>query len=64
MSRINWLEELEWGEDQIEELRIAGYAYLRQGKYDIALKFFKALVILDPQECVRCANARWTLPAA
>ena len=48
MGNINWLEKLGWNEDQIEELRFTGYAYLRQGKYDIAVNFFKALTILDP----------------
>jgi predicted Zn-dependent protease len=49
MEKINWLEKLGWGEDQLEDLRFTGYAYTRQGKYDIALDFFKALVILDPE---------------
>ena len=49
MSRINWLQKLGWSEDQLEDLRFAGYAYLRQGKYDIAIKFFEALAALDPE---------------
>lgn len=48
MSKINWLQKLGWTEDHIEELRHAGYAYIRQGKYDIALPFYEAVVILDP----------------
>ena len=48
MSRINWLKELGWKEDHIEDLRLAGYSYIRQGKYDIALPFFEALTVLDP----------------
>lgn len=48
MSRINWCERLGWSEDHIEDLRFAGYAYIRQGKYDIALPFFEALNILSP----------------
>ena len=47
MSNIDWCQKLNWGEDQIEDLRLAGYSYIRQGKYDIALSFFEALVILD-----------------
>lgn len=43
------MEKLGWNEDQLEELRFTGYAYIRQGKYDIALDFFKALVVLDPE---------------
>ncbi|MGK5594413.1 MAG: tetratricopeptide repeat protein [Parachlamydiaceae bacterium] len=47
MSKINWLQSLGWSEDQLEDLRYAGYAYIRQGKYDIALPFFEALTVLD-----------------
>jgi len=49
MSRINWLEELGWNQDHVEDLRMAGYAYIRQGKYDIALPFFEALTALHLQ---------------
>jgi len=48
MGSINWVEKLGWNEDQIEELRMTGYAYIRQGKFDIALDFFQALTVLDP----------------
>lgn len=48
MSRIDWLNKLGWTEEQLEDLRFAGYAYLRQGKYEIAISFFEALTILDP----------------
>jgi tetratricopeptide (TPR) repeat protein len=46
MSRINWLDRLGWTEDYIDEFRNAGYSYIRQGKYETALPFFEALVIL------------------
>ncbi|WP_068468997.1 tetratricopeptide repeat protein [Candidatus Protochlamydia phocaeensis] len=49
MGRINWLERLGWTEEHIEDLRYTGYAYIRQGKYDIALAFFEALNVLDPE---------------
>ena len=49
MGRIKWLKELGWNQDQLEDIRFAGYAYIRQGKYDIALPFFEALVVLDPE---------------
>lgn len=49
MSRIKWRESLGWTEEHLEELRYAGYAYLRQGKYDIAISFFEALIVLDPE---------------
>lgn len=49
MSRINWTEKLKWTDEQLEDLRYTGYAYLRQGKYDIAITFFEALTVLDPE---------------
>ena len=48
MGKINWLETLGWNEDQLEDIRYVGYSYIRQGKYDIALAFFEALSVLDP----------------
>jgi predicted Zn-dependent protease len=45
---INWMEVLKWTEEQLEDLRYTGFAYLRQGKYDIAVPFFEALIVLDP----------------
>ena len=47
MGSINWLDELKWNDEHLEDLRYAGYAYLRQGKYDIAISFFEALAVLD-----------------
>ncbi len=49
MSKINWLESLKWTEDNLEDLRFTGYAYIRQGKYDIALPIFEALCVLAPE---------------
>lgn len=49
MSRIDWKKELGWNNDQIEDLRFTAYAYIRQGKYDIALPIFEALSALDPE---------------
>jgi tetratricopeptide (TPR) repeat protein len=43
------MEKLGWTDEHIEDLRYTGYAYIRQGKYDIALAFFEALAILDPE---------------
>ena len=50
MTQINWLEKLGWTEENVEDLRYTGYAYVRQGKYDIALNFFEALAVLTPDE--------------
>lgn len=49
MSKIDWKKKLNWGEEQLDDLRHTGYAYLRQGKYDIAVSFFEALTVLDPE---------------
>lgn len=48
MSRINWLQTLGWSEEQLDDMRYTGYAYIRQGKYEIALPFFEALSVLSP----------------
>lgn len=48
MGTINWRERLGWTEEHIEDLRYTGYSYIRQGKYDIALPFFEALSVLEP----------------
>lgn len=44
----NWLESLGWNQEHVEDLRFTGFSYIRQGKYDIALPFFEALHVLDP----------------
>ena len=49
MTDLNWLEILGWNSYQLEELRFAGFSFVRQGKYDKALIYFKSLVILDPK---------------
>ena len=48
MAKINWVKSLGWTEEQLDDLRFTGYAYLRQGKYDIALAFYEALASLYP----------------
>ncbi len=48
MSLINWLEILGWEIGEIEDLRFVGYSYLKQGKYDLAITFFEALIVLSP----------------
>ena len=51
MSDIDWISILGWGEEELEDLRLVGYSYIRQGKYDIATTFFEALVVLIP-DCI------------
>jgi len=48
MGKINWLEVLGWSDEQLDEMRYVGYAYIRQGKYEIAASFFEALNVLNP----------------
>lgn len=49
MADVNWLDILDWGSEELEDLRFIGYSYLKQGKYEIALAFFEALVVLNPK---------------
>ncbi|MDF2550234.1 MAG: hypothetical protein K0S07_1301 [Chlamydiales bacterium] len=49
MHKINWCQTINWSSDQLESLRNAAFAYVRQGKYDIAATFFKALTVLDAE---------------
>lgn len=49
MGRVNWREVLEWNDEQLEDMRYLAYAYIRQGKYDIAISFFEGLAALDPE---------------
>lgn len=49
MAQIDWIELLGWGEEQIEDIRFAGYSFIKQGQYEHALKFFEVLAIL-PKE--------------
>ncbi|MCH9621082.1 MAG: hypothetical protein S4CHLAM20_04980 [Chlamydiia bacterium] len=48
MSSINWLDKLGWSKEDLQDLRFVGYSYIKQGHFDTALKFFEALVVLDP----------------
>lgn len=43
-----WKALLGWEEEEIEELRLSGYSFLKQGHYKKAILFFEALVILNP----------------
>ncbi len=50
MNSKEWQEILGWGQEEIEDLRFVGYSYIKQGLYDIAIKFFEALVVLAPAD--------------
>lgn len=49
MSQINWIELLGWKEDQVEDIRFAGYSFIKQGQYEHALKFFEVLAVLSQE---------------
>lgn len=51
MTQTNWIELLGWSKQQIEDIRFAGYSFIKQGQYEHALKFFEVLAIL-PNENV------------
>lgn len=46
MSQMNWPEILNWGNEEINDLRYVAYSYIKQGVYDTALTFFDALALL------------------
>lgn len=48
MNQIDWISILGWNDEELSDLRFVGYSYIKQGKYDIAITFFEALVTLAP----------------
>ncbi len=50
MDKINWESLLALTAEQVDDLRLVGYHYIRQGKYEIARSFFEALIILQSQK--------------
>lgn len=48
MAIIDWTDLLGWKEDELESLRFVTYSFIKQGKYDIALIFLEALLVIDP----------------
>lgn len=49
MAKKEWLKELGWSEDHLDEIRNTAYSYIRQGHYQTALPLFETLAILDPE---------------
>lgn len=47
MNHAEWLDLLGWGDAEIEDIRFAGFSYVKQGQYEIALKFFEVLSFLS-----------------
>lgn len=54
MARRNWKTTLGWTDAHMQEIRLTGFSYVRQGKYEIALPFFEALVAVDPTSAYDC----------
>lgn len=48
MAKVNWKEMLGWNVEQIQELRFAGFSFIREGHFNKAVTFFEGLVALDP----------------
>ncbi len=48
MSKVNWTDLLGWTDEEVNDLRFVGYSYIKEGHYEIAKKFFEALVVLCP----------------
>lgn len=47
MSENKWQDILGWNEVHLQEMRITGYAYLQEGRLDIARALFEGLTVLD-----------------
>ncbi|MDN3505068.1 MAG: type III secretion chaperone [Rhabdochlamydiaceae bacterium] len=59
MEKIDWKQVLGWGENEISDLTYVGYSYVKEGHYHIALRFFEALVALEPDNlyCMQTLGA-------
>lgn len=49
MAKRQWIEILGWNPEQLQELRFAGFSFIREGHYNKASIFFEGLVALDPR---------------
>jgi tetratricopeptide (TPR) repeat protein len=45
---MNWLEVLDFNESNLDDIRVVGFSYLKQGHFSFAISCFKALVTLNP----------------
>jgi tetratricopeptide (TPR) repeat protein len=46
---MNWKEVLGWNDDVLEDIRFVGYAYIKQGLYDVALTIFEGLLTISKE---------------
>ena len=58
-EKVEWKQILGWGQTQIQDLIFVGYSYIKEGQYHIALRFFEALVALEPDNlyCLQTLGA-------
>jgi tetratricopeptide (TPR) repeat protein len=58
-EKVDWKQILGWGDAQIQDLIFVGYSYVKEGHYHIALRFFEALVALEPENlyCIQTLGA-------
>lgn len=47
MTQATWKDVLEWDQGQVDEVRQLGYAYIKQGHYELALSLFEGLIGLE-----------------
>ena len=45
---MDWKNYLELSDENLDDIRYIGYLYIKQGCYDIAYDFFKALSVITP----------------
>lgn len=43
---MDWLKILEWDHTQVEDLRYIGYAYIKEGQYEVGKVIFEALTLI------------------
>lgn len=48
MGHLDWNAILGWNEQQLDDLRLVGFSYLKQGQYPISISIFEALAVLMP----------------
>lgn len=49
MANNNWLERIGWSNNEIEDIRLIAYLYVKQGQYKTALILFEGLLLLKPE---------------
>ena len=42
-----WKETLDWNDNTLKDIRFVGFAYIKEGHYETALKIFEGLLVLS-----------------